>query len=302
MNRRYVAVLPKADELMHHGIPDQVWGRRRFQYADGTLTPEGRERYGYGPPRKKNRAKAAVESFGRSVSKTAKKAAASVKEHYPAFKEGVSRASKKAGNAVATSIKRRFPSLMTEKELIDYTKRAELETKYRDAVRNANSRKAMRRAAMFTGDLLKAGTKKYVEQFANDLAKETASRITKTKAKKMAEDMASQKSFMSELSQYYDQAAKAETNRLEYEKQISAQRAKEKADRDAARAERKNKSNNNSSSIWDELSRMEKEEQRAKAQQQQQQNQNQNNNNQQKNGGNNRARNAKKAAKKGKKH
>ena len=300
MNRRYVAVLPKTDELKHYGIAGQVWGRRRFQYSNGTLTPEGRERYGYGPPRKKNRAKDAVESFGRSVVKTAKKATASVKEHYPAFKEGVSRASKKAGNAVSTSIKRRFPSLMTEKELIDYTKRAELETKYRDAVRNVNSRKAMRRAAMFTGDLLKAGTKKYVEQFANDLAKQTASRITKTRVNKMAEDMASQKSFMTDLSQYYDQAEKAEKNRLKYEDLINEQRAKEKADRDAARAERKNKSNNNSSSIWDELSRIEKEEQRAKAQQQQQQNQN--NNNQQKNGGNNRARNVKKAAKKGKKH
>lgn len=33
--------------LIHHGIPDQRWGVRRYQNYDGTLTPAGRERYGY---------------------------------------------------------------------------------------------------------------------------------------------------------------------------------------------------------------------------------------------------------------
>lgn len=33
--------------LIHYGIPDQRWGVRRYQNYDGTLTPEGRERYGY---------------------------------------------------------------------------------------------------------------------------------------------------------------------------------------------------------------------------------------------------------------
>lgn len=35
----------KKNELCHHGIKDQKWGVRRFQYEDGTLTPAGRERY-----------------------------------------------------------------------------------------------------------------------------------------------------------------------------------------------------------------------------------------------------------------
>lgn len=34
--------------LYHHGIKGQKWGERRFQNEDGSLTPEGRERYGYG--------------------------------------------------------------------------------------------------------------------------------------------------------------------------------------------------------------------------------------------------------------
>lgn len=35
-------------ELYHWGIFGQKWGRRRFQNEDGSLTPEGRERYGVG--------------------------------------------------------------------------------------------------------------------------------------------------------------------------------------------------------------------------------------------------------------
>lgn len=32
--------------LIHHGIKDQKWGIRRFQNSDGSLTEEGRRRYG----------------------------------------------------------------------------------------------------------------------------------------------------------------------------------------------------------------------------------------------------------------
>lgn len=31
--------------LQHHGIKGQKWGIRRYQYADGSLTPDGRKRY-----------------------------------------------------------------------------------------------------------------------------------------------------------------------------------------------------------------------------------------------------------------
>lgn len=33
------------DELQHHGIKGQKWGKRRFQNEDGSLTAQGRARY-----------------------------------------------------------------------------------------------------------------------------------------------------------------------------------------------------------------------------------------------------------------
>ena len=43
------------DELYHHGIKGQKWGERHYQYEDGSLTPEGRQHYGYGKPTKAER-------------------------------------------------------------------------------------------------------------------------------------------------------------------------------------------------------------------------------------------------------
>lgn len=39
--------------LVHHGVLGQKKGNRRYQYEDGSLTPEGRRHYGVGPERKK---------------------------------------------------------------------------------------------------------------------------------------------------------------------------------------------------------------------------------------------------------
>lgn len=35
------------DEIYHHGVKGQSWGKRRYQNPDGSLTEEGRRHYGY---------------------------------------------------------------------------------------------------------------------------------------------------------------------------------------------------------------------------------------------------------------
>lgn len=64
----YSAQTPKKSDLQHHGIKGMHWDERRFQNLDGSLTPEGRIRYGVGMSREEMaEARAAEEARQRDI-------------------------------------------------------------------------------------------------------------------------------------------------------------------------------------------------------------------------------------------
>ena len=55
------------NELYHHGIKGQKWGVRRFQNTDGSLTSDGKKRYGEGSDRVEKYSKKAVGWENRAI-------------------------------------------------------------------------------------------------------------------------------------------------------------------------------------------------------------------------------------------
>lgn len=68
MSNYYIGNVVCTNELSHHGIIGQRWGVRRFQNPDGSLTPEGRIRYGSGKERENSRdSKTGLTSYERNL-------------------------------------------------------------------------------------------------------------------------------------------------------------------------------------------------------------------------------------------
>ena len=125
------------------------WYQRRFQNADGSLTPAGRERYGSGK----------AKDIGDTVKREAKKVA-----------KAVNNASKRATAYAVKRFKMKHPSLMTDDELAEYSRRIDAERRYTDAMRDMRSKSLGNKFLSAVGDISKRAATDFATSAARNIA------------------------------------------------------------------------------------------------------------------------------------
>lgn len=134
------------NDLYHWGIKGMHWGIRRYQNTDGSLTAEGRIRYGSGQ-----------ES---GLKRTAKKVGKGLAVGAKTVGKGVGKGAKTIGSKIARNYRIKHPKnpkKMTDEELQERIKRLEMEARVKDLEkRNAPE---ISRGRKVVGDILENGAK-----------------------------------------------------------------------------------------------------------------------------------------------
>ena len=175
-------------ELYHHGIKDQKWGVRRFQNPDGSLTEEGRLRYGY-------KIRASVDSAVQKI-KTKHQAKVEFKKKEKQRKE---RAKRLEAARKARAEKKAYEEA---KKKAYETGTAEEVLKYRKDLTSEEKRKAVERLR----------TENELARFASDDARlkaEEASRNSKwNKFKNFTDKVGQAAGSVDNFTKFYNSAAK----------------------------------------------------------------------------------------------
>ena len=106
-------------DLRHHGIKGQKWGVRRFQNADGSLTPAGKKRYDGPDGTRKKETTAEDYKEGLRKVQSANKALTGVRE-----------LTNKADDVAYAKKLKKDLSQMTDKELQQAVNRLNMEERY----------------------------------------------------------------------------------------------------------------------------------------------------------------------------
>ena len=191
--------------LAHHGTKGMKWGVRKYQNPDGSLTPEGRKRYGVGPERANQKyskprlygmeAKYQVKKAGGAVKATAKDLSKQHRESVRAAKARRVRAKAERAERKAERQKEKEEALARKIAARESKKRlSDLKAEF-DEARMSDARKRVAalldkqdriREKAFLKEQEKA-LKKEMKQLKKDAEKEARSSFSKKKIRSMTD-------------------------------------------------------------------------------------------------------------------
>ena len=236
------------DFLMHHGTKGQKWGNRKYQNADGSLTPLGRLHYGVGNA--KRAAGSAASKAGAAIKKKINPSDSDLQEKYQKalhkqrrkeLKDATNNAkraskgkNKKIKNMTDEEVRQNIQRLQNEEYLKNLQKERKASTKMLRAAKAGASvsGKALGTGAKFASRLAGA-TLGTVGKFAAGTAMNFASEMARAGTKKIVSDIFDKKSDADIASEKLRRDANDSKNSLDFMKNMLQMQALS-GDKDAA--------------------------------------------------------------------